>query len=272
MPRIRKSGKKDRSKQERRERVLVNLHESLSSGLLRRLLGENLRKHWRLYGLGMGAMVIAAVTTAGTAWMVQYVIDVMAQPDVGYTAAQVALGVLLLFTVRGLASYVQVVTMTRAGTAVVADQQSRVYETILHQGVSFFSAWGSSSLLVRVTNGANAARNVIDILVTTFVRDLLTVVALLVVMVVQQPVLTLAALVVGPLVVLVLRRLLWRIRNATNTELAGQSEITRVVQETTLGIQVIKVFGLERPMQRRMNRAIADVRRRRNLIARLLGL
>ena len=35
--------------------------------------------------------------------------------------------------------------------AVVADQQSRLYDTILQQGVGFFSQWGSSNLLARVT-------------------------------------------------------------------------------------------------------------------------
>lgn len=256
----------------RRERLPVDLRKSLSSGLLRRLLGDNLRQHWRHYAVGIAAMIVVAATSAGTAWMMQHVVDVMTQTDVGYTAGQVAVGVLLLFAVRGVASYVQTVAMIRAGSAIVAEQQARLYEKILRQGVTFFNLRGSSHLLVRVTNSANAARNVIDILVTSFVRDLLTVVALVVVMLVQQPVLTLVTLAVGPLIFLVLRQLLSRIRNVMDAELASQGEITRVVQETTLGIQIIKVFGLERQMQRRMNRAIGDVRRRVNKIARLSAL
>jgi ATP-binding cassette subfamily B protein len=138
--------------------------------------------------------------------------------------------------------------------------------------VSYFHARGSSDLLVSVTASANAARSVVDILVTTFVRDLLTVVALFVVMVVQQPTLTLGSLVLGPAILLPLRALLQRIRTVMSSEFASMGEITRVVQETTHGIQVIKLFGLEDHMQGRMQRAVSDVRRRANLISRLSAL
>ncbi len=250
----------------------LDLRQSLAGGVLRRVLQENLRKQWKYYSIGIVGMILVAATTAGTAWMVQYVIDVMTQPQVGYTAAQVAAGVFFLFVLRGVAGYVQAVAMTRAGTAIVAEQQARLYGKILRQGVAYFQLRGSSDLLVSVTASANAARSVVDILVTTYVRDLLTVVALFGVMVIQQPTLTLGSLVLGPVIFFALRALLRRIRTAMNSEFNSIGEITRVVQETTHGIQVIKLFGLEGHMQGRMHRAVSDVRRRANLISRLSAL
>ena len=49
--------------------------------------------------------------------------------------------------------------------------------------------------------------------------------------------------------------------------MAGAAEIMKVVQETSRGIQVVKVFSLEERMADRMDRAVRSVEARRNAIA-----
>lgn len=52
-------------------------------------------------------------------------------------------------------------------------------------------------------------------------------------------------------------------------ELASLGEIVNVVQETSIGIRVIKAFSLEKLMRQRMNEAVSDVEQRANGIAKL---
>jgi len=58
----------------------------------------------------------------------------------------------------------------------MADRQRQIYDRVLAQGIDFYHSVPSSDLITRVTHNAQAARGVLDTLVTGFVRDLLTLV------------------------------------------------------------------------------------------------
>ncbi|NOD30329.1 ABC transporter ATP-binding protein [Ruegeria atlantica] len=239
------------------------------SGYMGRLVGESFYAQGKLYGIAVLAMIAVAVTTAGSAYMMEYIVDAMTSPELRGYAHVIALGVVILFLVKAIASYIQSVFLARAGNRIVAQQQDRVYRKLLRHGVSFFSTNESSDLLMRTTHGAQAARSLIDVLVTGFVRDALTLVGLVGVMVYQQPVLSVMFFVVGPIALLGVRYLLKSVRSIMQAEFASLAEIIRVLQETSAGIKVIKVFSLEDRMINRMDTAIRRVEDRANDISRL---
>lgn len=236
---------------------------------LKRLMGENLRRQWKLYALAVVAMVFVAATTAGTAFIMRDIVDTMTLPEKKDYVFWVAGAVAAIFTVKGLATYVQVVTLTQAGLQVVALQQSRIYDKLLRQGLSFFNERNSSNLVMRVTHGANAARTIMDVFLTSYIRDLLTLIGLIGVMVYQQPFLSVIALLVGPVAILGVRQLLKASRQMADQEMNSLSQIIKVMQETAAGVRVIKAFSLEQRMAGRMERAIRDVEARANRFARI---
>ncbi len=193
----------------------------------------------------------------------------MANPEDQRRIFLVAGAVSGIFMLRGFASYVQMVLMARAGNRIVAQKQTELYRRLLDQEIAFFSRTESSEVLVRVTQSAQMARSVIDTVVTGFVRDLLTLLGLLVVMFLQQPMLSLVSLVVGPLTLWGIRRILARVRVVMSLEMAGLAEVFRVVQETSIGTRVIKAFALEEPMNARMETAVRSVEKRANKMVQL---
>uniref|UniRef100_UPI001AEB98FC ABC transporter ATP-binding protein n=1 Tax=Ruegeria sp. HKCCSP335 TaxID=2794833 RepID=UPI001AEB98FC len=242
------------------------------SGYMGRLVGESFYAQGGLYGVAILAMIAVAVTTAGSAYMMEYIVDAMTSPELRGWAHVIALGVVLLFLTKAVASYIQAVFLARAGNRIVAQQQEKLYRKLVRHGVSFFSTNESSDLLMRTTNGAQSARSLIDVLVTGFVRDALTLVGLIVVMVYQQPVLSVMFFVVGPVALLGVRYLLKSVRSIMQAEFKSLAEIIRVLQETSAGIKVIKVFALEDRMIDRMETAIRKVEQRSNDIARLQAI
>lgn len=60
-----------------------------------------------------------------------------------------------------------------------------------------------------------------------------------------------------------------RVRSLVEKELLSLGEIIKIVQESTIGIRVIKAFSLEELMKKRMNQAICDVEKQANSIAKL---
>jgi subfamily B ATP-binding cassette protein MsbA len=240
-----------------------------SSSLLGRLFLENFPEHRGRYLAAIGAMVVVAAMTASTAWIMGSIVDSMANPEDQKRILLVAGAVAGIFMLRGFASYVQMVLMARAGNRIVAQKQTELYRRLLDQEIAFFLRTESSEVLVRVTQSAQMARNVIDTIVTGFVRDLLTLLGLLVVMFLQQPMLSFVSLVVGPLALWGIRRILTRVRVVMSLELAGLAEVFRVVQETSIGTRVIKAFALEEPMIGRMETAVRSVEKRANKMVQL---
>lgn len=237
--------------------------------LLFRLFRENFAKHARWYVISIIAMLVVASMTALSAWIMSDIVNEMVVSRDKDMVMYIASAVAAIFATKGVATFFQGYFLSKAGNSIVAEQQRKIYDRLLQQGLSFFQSIPSSDILVRVTHNAQAARQVIDTVVTSFVRDLFSLLGLVAVMVYQQPVLSLASFVIGPLAIYGVRLLMKRVRGIMELELASLSKIMQVVQETTIGVRVIKTFALEDPMRRRMNEAVSDVEKRANSIALL---
>lgn len=240
-----------------------------SGNLLWRLLAESIPEHRNRYLAAMAAMVLVAATTALTAWIMGAIVDSMTDTENRSRVFLVAAAVAGIFFLKGIASFAQVVLMARAGNRIVAQKQIQLYQRLLDHGVAFFNKTESSDVLLRVTQSAQMARQVIDTIVTGFIRDLLTLLGLVAVMFYQQPVLSLVCLVVGPAALYGVRKILGQVRAVMAQEMAGLAEIIRVVQETATGARVVKAFALETLMAARMEAAVRQVEKRANKMVRL---
>ena len=234
-----------------------------------RLLSEGLRTQGRLYAISIFAMLVVAASTALAAWAMEGIVNAMTESvdrsHVFWVAAMVA----AIFSVKGLATYVQAVSLSRAGNRIVATQQARLYQKLLRHGVSFFNVTETSDLLMRVTQSAQSARALIDLIITSAVRDTLTLLGLVAVMVYQQPLLSLVSLLIVPPAIFGVRVLMRQVRAIMEKEIASLTEIIKVIQETSAGIRIIKIFGMEDRMIARMNAAVSQVEKRANSIARI---
>lgn len=234
-----------------------------------RVLRENFPGQRKLYIIAILAMVVVAATTSATAWIMKAIFDVLSKEPNAFPAAVVAGMVLAIFVTKGIAGYVQQVFLSRAGNRVVANIQRKIYRKLLQQEAAWFDTTESSDILVRVTQSAQSARMVLDTIVTGFVRDALTLLGLIAVMVWQHALLSMIFLVIGPLALLGVRAVLGRVRRIMAAELVSLTEILKVIQETSAGLRVVRAFGLEQLLDDRMDRAVRDVERRSNSIVRL---
>lgn len=252
--------------------MIKSFQADMKNGMLGRLMRENLRMQAFNYSIAIVAMIVIAITTALTAWIMKDIIDSMVESESRAAVLGVAAAVAMIFTVKGAATYIQVVFLSRAGNRIVANQQRDLYGRLLQHGVSFFNSLDSSNILMRVTSSAQAARTVIETIIMGFVRDLLTLIGLIMVMVYQQPTLSLFSLVFGPVAILGVRLILRKVRGIVEANMMSAAEIIKVIQETSTGIRVVKAFALEKHMAERMNAAISKVEDRSNAMARLNGL
>ncbi|HEY6632822.1 MAG TPA: ABC transporter ATP-binding protein, partial [Rhizobiaceae bacterium] len=249
--------------------MLKFFRSSANQRLVGRLLRESFRQHARTYGVAIIAMLVMALMTAASAWIMRDIANEFSGPKNIDNIYLIAAGVAAIFITKGIATYVQALFLSRAGNAIIAERQRKIYDRMLEHGIEFYHSYSSADLIMRVTQTANAARSVVDTLVTSFIRDLFSLVALVLVMAIQQPLLSLVAFIFGPIAFFSVNKLLKRTKRVMEKELASVSAIMRVMQETVFGARIVKSFNLEDTMRNRMYKAVGDAQRRANSIAAL---
>jgi ATP-binding cassette, subfamily B, bacterial MsbA len=221
------------------------------------------------YGLAVVSMACVAGSTAGLAGMMRLAInDVFVHRDLR-AMWLVAGGIVILSILKGAADYAQGVAMTRIGNRVTASFQRRLFDRLLESRLAFFTKVHSSKLITRINMKAQAASKLLDLVTTSLARDLLTLVGLVAVMVYQDPLLSLVAFMVGPLIMLGTRQIVRRLRQLADAEVQGVAGVIAAIQESCQGIRTVKAFTLEPEMRARLGRAVAEVEARGNAIARI---
>jgi ATP-binding cassette subfamily B protein len=237
--------------------------------LIGRLLRDSGRKYALGYSIALLFMIMVAGSTAATAWIMQ---DVVNQVFIDHRAdwlIYLAVIIVALSVMRGVGTYGSTVALSRVGNSIVARTQRQMFDQFLLFGVDYYNRTHSSDLITRISFNANAAREVVNTIVTSFGRDLLSVIGLLTVMIIQSPTMTLIALLIGPPAIIGVSRLVKLVREVAKSEIRSVSHVIAAMQETAQGIRIVKAFNLEATMRARMNSAVEAVRRRSNKMAEI---
>ncbi|WP_398468358.1 ABC transporter ATP-binding protein [Tardiphaga sp.] len=237
--------------------------------LIRRLVTEQAATYWRQYLAAFLLMAVSAGMMAASAYMLGEVIN---QAYVDRSVERIALFsgvVVLIFLVKGAATYGHTVILSKISNAIVANNQRRLFAKLMNESIGFFSERHSSEFLQRLTAGANSVTQVLSLLINAVGRDLLSLIGLVAVMVMQDPYMAITGFLVAPPAILVLRKLVRRIKGLARNQFTGTSEILEVMQESLQGIRTVKAFTLEQTMQARMDASISAVEQNANKMARV---
>jgi ATP-binding cassette subfamily B protein len=237
--------------------------------LVRRLLVDEAWKHWPRYTVSFLLMAVAAAGTALSAYLLGSMTN-EAYVERNFRGI-VIIGVIAvaIFTIKGIATYGAAVMLNSIGNRIIADNQERMFDKLLRQNIGFFADRHSSEFIARLTTGAAAVTQVINLLITAIGRDLLSLIGLSIVMVVQDPVMSLAGVVVAPPAFLVLRKLIRRVRGIARMQFTGGTRIIETMQEALQGLRMVKAFSLEDEMRRRLAVNVSAVERESNKMARV---
>jgi ATP-binding cassette, subfamily B, bacterial MsbA len=237
--------------------------------LIRRLLLEHAAGQWRRYLLAFGLMGVAAASTALGAYLIG---DVINQAYVHKNLPGIiilAIVTALLFMIKAMATYGQALALARIGNRIIAENQRLMFAKLLQHNVGFFADRHSSEFMARLTTGAAAASQVLNLLITSIGRDLLSLIGLAAVMAVQDPVMSLFSIIVVPPAMLILRKMVRRIRTIAHHQFTGTTRILETLQETLQGARTIKAFTLEEGMRTRFDAHVGELEKESNKWARV---
>jgi ATP-binding cassette, subfamily B, bacterial MsbA len=237
--------------------------------LIRRLITEQGAAYWRRYLVAFALMAVSAATTAGSAYLLGQVIN-QAYVDKNVRGiAILSVITIVIFALKGAATYGHSVILSQISNAILANNQRRLFAKLMTESIAFYSDRHSSEFLARLTAGANSVTQVLNLLINAVGRDLLSLIALVFVMVTQDPYMAVLGLLVAPPAMLVLRKLVKRIKGLAHIQFTGTADIMETMQESLQGIRTVKAFTLEPTMRDRIDVSIDAVERNANKMARV---
>ncbi|WP_258052143.1 ABC transporter ATP-binding protein [Mesorhizobium sp. INR15] len=237
--------------------------------VVRRIVTENSREYRASYVFAILCLAVVAGTTAFTAWIMKDVVNEIFYERRGDLIPWICAAILGAFILRGLAGYGQAVTLAKIGNNLVARYQRRIFDHLMKLGVGFFNDTRSGRLAAQVNENVNGIRDLLSMTLTSIARDAVSLIALLGVMLWQDPLLSAMALLIGPPLIYTVSYLMRRVRRITRESVQINSRLIGAMQEATQGITVVKAFTMEDELSRRVSKLADDAQQRANKIAKV---
>ena len=210
--------------------------------LYRRLL-VYVARHRLVFGLSVLAVALDAAGQGLFFYLLRPLIDdTIAAPEPVLSWWLPAL-VMVAVVVRILGNFGGVFGMEWVGRRLIADLRADLFARYLDLPAAYFDRHSSGQMISRVTYNAEQVAQAATTALIGSLRDVLTVVALVTVMLIQSWRLTLTMLLLVPVIALVVTVISRRFRKISTRIQDSMGDVTHVTEEAVNGHEVIKVFG-----------------------------
>ncbi len=162
-----------------------------------------------------------------------------------------AIGVLVLFAIKGLFRYAHVYLLAYAGQRMVYDLRNAVFQHLQKLSLRFFERSRTGETIARVTNDITLVQSGVSSGLGDFIHDSLMVLGIVAFMFYLHWRLTLVTLITLPLVAVAVNIYGGRIRRFTAQLQERVADISAQLQETLTGIRIVKAFTMEEDERRR---------------------
>ncbi len=188
-------------------------------------------------------MLMYAAGTAGLAVIIRPIID-KTLPN-KENLSLMAWGIIGIYLLKGIGSYVSSYLTTDVGQRVVMDLRNALYRHILGQSAGFFAQRTTGQLMSRITNDVGQVQQVVSDTIADLVRETLTLVGCAAWLFYLDTRLTIVCLTGAPIIVYPLVRLGQRVRRTTRRSQEALEQLSHISAEAFTGHRIVKAFGTE---------------------------
>jgi ABC transporter fused permease/ATP-binding protein len=219
----------------------------MKSGNFRRVLSLAAAE-WRAISLGTVFLFLGSFATLAFPRVMGGLVDEALQTGTNQDVDRLAILIIFVFAVQGVATGLRAWIFTLIGERVVTRLRSDVYRHLMRQEIAFFDSRRTGELLNRLSSDTSVLQNSVSVNISMFLRNLVGVVGGIVLLMLSSPLLTALMLSVVPAVALgavwfgrVVRRLSREVQDA----LARAGE---VAEETIAAVRTVRAYNRE-PME-----------------------
>src|SRR6476659_1379277 len=198
-------------------------------------------------------MMIYAVGSAGLAWLIKPVFDSMLPKQ--QEVALIAWGIVGVYLLKGIGSYVSSYLMADVGQRVVMNLRNDLYRHILSQSTGFFAHGATGRLQSHINNDVGQVQQAVSETAGDLARETLSLVGFAVLLFYYDAWLSVFCIISAPLVVYPLVRLGQRVRKTTRRSQEALQVLSHISAEGFTGHRIVKAFGNEKREADRFARA-----------------
>lgn len=187
-------------------------------------------------------MVMFAVATSATAYMIKPILDdIFINKDIDMLHL-VPFALIVIFGLKGFGRFLQSFYMAYIGQSIIRKTRNDLLSKLLSLDLQFFNKQKGGELISRVTNDIAKIQTAVSIDLAAIIRESITIVALLFVVIYQSPKLAFYGLVLIPLALYPLSILARRLKKLSHMSQEGISDITVKLSEIFNNIEIIKAY------------------------------
>lgn len=212
------------------------------------------------FSLAILGMVIFAATEPALPALMQPMLDGSFIEKDETMIILVPVLLVLLYLIRGIASFATTVGLNWVSNKVIMDLRSEMFQRLLTLPNSYYDNQPTGTILSKLTYDVNQVAGASTDALIILVRDTLSILGLLAWMFYIDWKLSLIIFLTAPIIILIVRSISSRLRHLNHSLQDQMGGITQILEESITGQRVVKIFGGEPYENQRFHQTINKVR------------
>ena len=209
------------------------------------LIGRYLRPYRRTVLVGMGALVVVNLLSVTLPLLVRRVIDDLQDGFTFSDVLQQAALIIALATLMGGVRLWSRMLVFGVGRQVEASLKQQIFDQMLRQEPGWVQTTGSGEVISRATSDVENVRRLLGFAVLSLTNTVLAYALTLPAMLAIDPLLSLAAVGLYPLMLVTVRLFGGRMMRQQRRQQEALAQLSDLIQEDLSGINAIKIYGQE---------------------------
>ena len=206
---------------------------------------QYVKPYWRAFGLAVVGMVGTAMTEPVFPAIMKFLLDHGFKTENKSYIWLIPMGIVGLFVIRGILSFLTQYLMTWVSTRLVCDLRNQLFAKLLELPTQTFHDNSSGQMISRLLYDVDNVNQAATSVLVVAVKESLTAVALTIYLVILDWKMTLLTLLIGPVIAVIIQRFSQRIRAASRSSFELMRTIAHTIEETTRADKVIKIYGAQ---------------------------
>ena len=222
----------------------------------KRLVKETIPKRKKIITASVLCMVGVSVFTAALAYTTKLIVnDVFVAKDAS-AAIEVAIIVIFVSFSKSLFHYGNAVLQNVLNRSISSSYQKETFENTLRREISFFNGKHASDHMAQIRLYGMAAGQAVTVICSRFLTEVLTLVALFVVMFLQDALMTFYSILIIPVIFGLVSFLSRKIRRVAKEEADLSGQYFAAGSEALAGVRTVKSYNLENKSIEKFNSSV----------------
>ncbi len=190
-------------------------------------------------------MVLVAFSTAATAYLIKPILDKIFIEKNELMLYTLPIAIIIVYFLKGVGRVLQEYYISYIGEDIIREIRNKFLKHILYLDLDFFKKTHSGELISRVINDINRIQEAISILIANMLRDILMAIALLSVVIYQNPYLAFFSLIILPLMIIPINKISKKLKKISKESQIKNATLNEHLSEIFKNIETIKAFNAQ---------------------------